>query len=117
MPPELLSGKHFSKAVDVYMFGVLLWELFTREIPFHGVEIAEIRHQVLAGERFRVPIIDCPRVCQQLMWQCWQAEPAKRPTFDAICRSLDHVETESNHIASEHCEEDALDCLIRGSHH
>lgn len=27
MPPELLSGKPFSKAVDVYMFGVLLWEV------------------------------------------------------------------------------------------
>lgn len=27
MPPELLSGKPFSKAVDVFMFGILLWEV------------------------------------------------------------------------------------------
>ncbi len=27
MPPELLAGKPFSKAVDVYMYGVVLWEV------------------------------------------------------------------------------------------
>lgn len=29
MPPELLSGQPFSKSVDVFMFGILLWEVGT----------------------------------------------------------------------------------------
>lgn len=36
MAPELLAGKTFSKAVDVYAFAVLLWELFAEQMPFDG---------------------------------------------------------------------------------
>ncbi|POM61602.1 TKL protein kinase [Phytophthora palmivora] len=64
MPPELLSGHPFSKSVDVYMFGILLWEIFSRDIPFRGYDISDIKRRVLAGERFRVPTVDCPRECQ-----------------------------------------------------
>lgn len=64
MPPELLGGKPFSKAVDVFMFGVLLWEVFTRDVPFRGYDVSDIRKKVLAGERLRVPTIDCPLECQ-----------------------------------------------------
>jgi len=35
MAPELLEGKSFNKAVDVYAFAVLLCEAFTREVTFH----------------------------------------------------------------------------------
>ncbi|DAZ97105.1 TPA: hypothetical protein N0F65_010428 [Lagenidium giganteum] len=116
MPPELLSGKPFSKAVDVYMFGVLLWELFTREVPFRGLDVADIRRKVLAGERFRVPTIDCPETCQQLMKQCWDADPTKRPTFDTIFDRLSDTVVPTSYVEQSHIafEEDALDCLIRG---
>ncbi|KAE9049538.1 hypothetical protein PR001_g3220 [Phytophthora rubi] len=64
MPPELLSGQPFSKSVDVFMFGILLWEIFSRDIPFRGYDVSDIKRRVLAGERFRVPTVDCPHECQ-----------------------------------------------------
>ena len=36
MAPELLLAKPFSKSVDVYAFGILLNEAFTREVPWDG---------------------------------------------------------------------------------
>jgi serine/threonine protein kinase len=33
MAPELLQGRGFSKAVDVYAFGVLLAEIFAEQVP------------------------------------------------------------------------------------
>jgi serine/threonine protein kinase len=37
MPPELLRDGQLSKAVDVYAFGVLLWEMCVETIPVHPV--------------------------------------------------------------------------------
>jgi len=34
MAPELLMGKPFNEKVDVYAFGIVLWEILTRENPF-----------------------------------------------------------------------------------
>ncbi|TMW55670.1 hypothetical protein Poli38472_010552 [Pythium oligandrum] len=116
MPPELLSGKPFSKAVDVYMFGVLLWEIFARDIPFRGFDVADIRRKVLAGERFRIPTIDCPEECQKLMKRCWDAEPSRRPTFEEIHDILSHAVAHPSYVESS-CsllEDDALDSLLRG---
>ena len=37
MPPELLTTGRLSKAVDVYAFGVLLWEMCTGRRPWAGM--------------------------------------------------------------------------------
>ncbi|POM72976.1 TKL protein kinase [Phytophthora palmivora] len=101
MPPELLSGHPFSKSVDVYMFGILLWEIFSRDIPFRGYDISDIKRRVLAGERFRVPTVDCPRECQELMKRCWDGEPNNRPTFDEVHEALQHVSFATSFEASQ----------------
>jgi mitogen-activated protein kinase kinase kinase 9 len=36
MPPEVIKSSTYSKASDVFSFGVLLWELLTGEIPYKG---------------------------------------------------------------------------------
>jgi serine/threonine protein kinase len=38
MPPEVIKSSVYSKASDVWSFGVLLWELLTGEIPYRGEE-------------------------------------------------------------------------------
>jgi hypothetical protein len=44
----------FSKSVDVYALGCVLAETWGGAVPFDGVEPAEIRRRVLAGERPQV---------------------------------------------------------------
>lgn len=36
MPPEVIKNSTYSKASDVWSFGVLLWELLTGEVPYKG---------------------------------------------------------------------------------
>ncbi|AQK75582.1 Protein kinase superfamily protein with octicosapeptide/Phox/Bem1p domain [Zea mays] len=44
MAPELLSGKSnmVSDKIDVYSFGIVMWELLTGEEPYSGMRAAEI---------------------------------------------------------------------------
>lgn len=37
MPPELLRYGHMSAAVDLFAFGVLMWEVFTGQAAFRYV--------------------------------------------------------------------------------
>ena len=43
MPPELLTTGRLSKAVDVYAFGVLLWEMCTGRRPWAGMMQMQVR--------------------------------------------------------------------------
>ena len=43
MPPELLTTGRLSKSVDVYAFGVLLWEMCTGKRPWAGMMQMQVR--------------------------------------------------------------------------
>jgi serine/threonine protein kinase len=34
LAPEVMQDGQYTEAADVYSFGMIIWELFTREIPF-----------------------------------------------------------------------------------
>lgn len=37
MAPEVLAGKRYNCAADVYSFGIILWELLTWQIPWEDL--------------------------------------------------------------------------------
>lgn len=47
MAPELFMKKGYDASIDVFALGTLLWELYTREIPYHGLDPADIKEKVL----------------------------------------------------------------------
>ena len=49
MPPELLTTGRLSKAVDVYAFGVLLWEMCTGRRPWAGMMQMQVLMQGCSG--------------------------------------------------------------------
>ena len=48
MAPELFLAKPFSTSVDVFAFGVLLNEMWAREVPWDGYSPLDIRQKVRA---------------------------------------------------------------------
>ncbi|XP_042201269.1 activated CDC42 kinase 1-like isoform X2 [Callorhinchus milii] len=83
--PECLKSGLFSHASDVWMYGVLLWELFSYcEEPWLGLNGREILMMVdREGKRLDQPA-DCPTNIYSLCLQCWAARPEDRPTFNSI---------------------------------
>jgi serine/threonine protein kinase len=91
--PELLRGERdYTAAIDVYSFGVILWELATRGAPF--AELADqfaITAAVLAGQR--PPVADGgPREYRALMVRCWDERADRRPSFADVEEAIAGIE-------------------------
>lgn len=42
LSPEVIYNAHFSKASDVYAFGIILWEIYTRQEIYEGMTAAQV---------------------------------------------------------------------------
>ncbi|KAJ8599583.1 hypothetical protein CTAYLR_004686 [Chrysophaeum taylorii] len=91
MAPELLEARPYSKAVDIYAFGVLLCELFTSAIPFREYDFLDVKRAVLRGQRPPLPKFDTPGPIKRLIQDCWNHDPTKRPPFDQAAHLLEHA--------------------------
>lgn len=68
---ELMENKPYNKSVDVYAFGMVMWEVLSAEIPFYMVDINEIRQRVVGGGRPRIPSYGFTPKLAQLIADCW----------------------------------------------
>ncbi len=78
--PEIFKGNPLTKASDIYSFGIIMWTLSAGIRPWcnrpHDLKLAS---EICSG--LRPEIIDgTPNVYIQLMTQCWDSDPSKRPT-------------------------------------
>ncbi|KAF3436989.1 hypothetical protein FNV43_RR19742 [Rhamnella rubrinervis] len=90
MAPELLNGSSnkVSEKVDVFSFGIVLWEILTGEEPYanmhYGAIIGGIVNNTL---RPTIPGY-CDPEWRRLMEQCWAPNPLARPSFTEIASRL-----------------------------
>mmetsp|Transcript_1733 Transcript_1733/g.3389 ORF Transcript_1733/g.3389 Transcript_1733/m.3389 type:complete len:1106 (+) Transcript_1733:277-3594(+) len=89
MPPECLASSDYAEPADVYSFGIIMWELLTRECPFDGKTPIQCALAVLNNDA-RPPIPDwCPPALMSLIKSCVTRKPSERPTFEEVLEALD----------------------------
>jgi serine/threonine protein kinase len=89
LAPEVIKHARSSKFSDVYGYGIVLWELATREEVYQGLETTQIIAKV-ANENLRPPVpMDCP--WKDIMVKCWAENPQDRLEFSEIVQELNAV--------------------------
>ncbi|OHT05373.1 hypothetical protein TRFO_05957 [Tritrichomonas foetus] len=96
MAPEMLIGDaQYDLSIDVYSFGILLYQLVTGKIPFYdffarnrGASIFQLTKWVTTGNRPSFKDVNINKDFQELMESCWAETPNDRPTFDDVCDIL-----------------------------
>ncbi|XP_052862093.1 tyrosine-protein kinase Src42A isoform X2 [Anopheles cruzii] len=82
--PEAANYSKFSIKSDVWSFGILLTELVTYgRIPYPGMTNAEVLTQVEHGYRMPQPQ-NCNTPLYEIMLECWNKDPMRRPTFETL---------------------------------
>lgn len=68
--PEIWKKCKYTKACDVYSFGILVYEIMTVNEPYKDLNLFELRSEVLNGNR---PKIDStvPDSYRSLIKRCW----------------------------------------------
>ena len=88
--PEVFEQRKYSEKADVYSFGIVLWELLTRRVPFADIHSFSIPVSVIKGDRPSIPK-DCPSALKKLIRECWQPKASKRPPFSKIVEILQKI--------------------------
>ncbi len=84
MAPEVIKHAKYDQRIDVYSFGIILWELFTSRLPYEGMPSLSAAAAVVEnGLRPQIGP-DVPPPVADLMARCWAAEPARRPQFTQV---------------------------------
>uniref|UniRef100_A0ACD5XLQ5 Uncharacterized protein n=1 Tax=Avena sativa TaxID=4498 RepID=A0ACD5XLQ5_AVESA len=101
MAPELLNGSSskVSEKVDVFSFGIVMWEILTGEEPYANMHYGAIIGGIV-NNTLRPPVpANCDPEWRRLMEQCWSPDPAQRPAFTEIAGRLRSMSAVANQAA------------------
>ncbi|RHZ85563.1 hypothetical protein Glove_64g85 [Diversispora epigaea] len=87
--PEVLSGGEYTKAVDIYSFAFVAYEIITGIPPYHDVSHGkDLAFKICNGLRPKIPF-HIPKLIAQMIMRCWDARITHRPTFDKLYKELE----------------------------
>ncbi|KYQ91841.1 WD40 repeat-containing protein [Tieghemostelium lacteum] len=97
LAPEIMLNKQYTEKVDIYSYGIILWEIITRELPFEDVYDqykwnSILEEKIMAGLRPKIPD-ECPLLMRLLIADCWSGDPNKRPSFQTILDRLESMKS------------------------
>ena len=80
MAPEVLCGHQYTKAADIYSFGIVMNEFISEETPYSDIPHDHaLAINICKGFRPKISE-DTPKLLADLITKCWDAEAENRPT-------------------------------------
>merc|ERR1712034_66309 len=82
MAPEVYQGRSYTTKSDIWSYGIVLYEVCARTVPFGGRNFAEVQGKVLHDPE--PPLPQAYRDLMEIYHGCLQKEPRKRLTSKQI---------------------------------
>ncbi|POG82136.1 kinase-like domain-containing protein, partial [Rhizophagus irregularis DAOM 181602=DAOM 197198] len=82
--PEVLRGQNYTKASDIYSFGIIMYELISGLPPYHDLSHDKnLAIKICLGlrQRFHIKV---PQLIVHLIKRCLDANPLNRPSVSEI---------------------------------
>ncbi|RHZ49231.1 hypothetical protein Glove_527g15 [Diversispora epigaea] len=88
--PEVLSGdEEYSKAADVYSFGIIAYEMITGFPPYPNIPHDEdLAIKICNGLRPKIPF-HTPKLITRIIMRCWDARVTHRPSLRELWNELE----------------------------
>lgn len=93
MAPEIIEGNKYNGKVDVYSFGILMYEVISNSIPYPLFVAGKISafsfNKKVVDDNYRPKFnFKINKSIKKLIESCWDKDPKKRPTFEQIYQKL-----------------------------
>src|SRR4051794_6023539 len=87
--PEVLRGKPYTQAADIYSFGMIMYFVATLRQPFANcAHDQELVLSICNGIRPEITEKEAPKCYIDLMKKCWDPNPDNRPNAGKIFKEL-----------------------------
>lgn len=84
MAPEVIRGESYSFPIDVWSYGVVVWEILIGEQPYRNLDSSAVVWAV-GNDSFRLPTpSDFPEGFARVLDGCWKALPHERLKFNQV---------------------------------
>ena len=89
--PEVIVGREYTFASDIYSIAMLMWEISSGRPPFNNHENDYyLAMNIVNGIRPRI-VSGTPLEYKNLMKQCWDADPLKRPDITTLQEKINEI--------------------------
>ncbi|GBC04866.1 hypothetical protein RclHR1_05900013 [Rhizophagus clarus] len=94
--PEVLCGEDYNPSADIYSFGIIMNEMATGIPPFNDVPHDHaLVLKIISGIRPKIRKDLTPQLIIDLIDQCWDEVPDKRPTAEVLYEILFKLKEDS----------------------
>ncbi|EXX68987.1 kinase-like domain-containing protein [Rhizophagus irregularis DAOM 181602=DAOM 197198] len=105
MAPEVLCGYKYTKAADIYSFGIIMNEYMSEEIPYNDIpHDHNLAVKICKGFRPKISEVT-PKLIADLIIKCWDAKAENRPTskelHQILRKYIDEINDKDSKIYSQ----------------
>jgi serine/threonine protein kinase len=99
--PEVITGKEYTFASDIYSIAMLMWEISSGQPPFINYEHEnDIVMNIINGIRPKI-VPGTPLEYKNLMKECWDAVPLKRPDIYTLGVKMNRINIDYQNMPNE----------------